>query len=262
MYLQRSFQYCTLCELVNKHIINEEFFILQFTWNHSIPKAGQFFMLKPPRCSTFLPRPIGVFEYNENQKQVKFLISKRGKGTIELSHVAVGEKVQLTGPLGNSWADFLPDAGNIALVSGSAGVAPLAALVAERPEFNYYFFAGFRQGFREKDEEDAILGAAVKSKKVVVTAEDGRNALIGKIVDFIFEPQKFDMILGCGPAPMLNALKKKCAPKGIPCFISMESRLACGVGACHGCAVKTVKGFKRCCKDGPIFSAGDVIFDE
>ena len=251
-----------LCELVNKHLINEEFFTLQFVWDHGVPKAGQFFMLKQPRSSTLLARPIGVFEYNENQKLIKFLISKRGKGTIELSQTAVGEKVLLTGPLGNAWSDILPETGNIALVSGSAGVAPLAALVAEKPAYNFYFFAGFRQGFREKEDEDLILGSAVKSKKVIITAEDGRNALIGKIVDFIFEPAKYDMILGCGPVSMLHALKKKCAAKNIPCFVSLESRLACGVGACHGCTVRTSKGLKRCCKDGPIFSAGELIFDE
>ena len=251
-----------LCELTGRHIINEEFFTLQFTWDHNAPKAGQFFMLKPPRSSTFLPRPIGVFDYDKNQKKIKFLISARGKGTIELSQAALGEKVLLTGPLGNTWAEFLPDTGNIALVSGSAGVAPLAALVAEKPDYSYHFYAGFRQGFREKEEEDAILGSAVKAKKVTVTAEDGRNALIGKVVDFLFEPQKYDMILGCGPSAMLQALKKKCALKSVPCYISVESRLACGVGACHGCTVHTSKGFKRCCKDGPIFPAGDVKFDE
>jgi len=256
--------YSLLCELINNQSINEEYFILQFFWDHPAPKAGQFFMLKPQRTTVFLPRPFAVFEYNQEQKIVKFLISKCGKGTKELSALNPGEKVQLTGPTGNTFSDYLPEissAGNIALVSGSAGIAPFAALVAEKPEYNFHVFAGFRHGFSEKEIENCVLGAAIKAKKIVITAEDGRNALVGRIVDFIFEPESYDVIFGCGPTPMLNVLKQKCELKKVPCFICLESRFACGVGACHGCTIHTINGNRRCCKDGPIFPAGDVIFD-
>jgi NAD(P)H-flavin reductase len=85
---------CSLiCELINNTRINEEFFILQFIWENPAPKAGQFFMLKPLRNSVFLPRPISIFEYNHEQKTVKFLISKRGKGTEDLFNLYPGEKV-------------------------------------------------------------------------------------------------------------------------------------------------------------------------
>jgi len=251
-----------ISELVYNLSVNEEFFVLHFIWNGSTPKAGQFFMIKPLRASTFLPRPLGVFEYNADQKVVKFLISRRGKGTIELSQLVIGEKVQLTGPLGNSWSEFLPENGKAGLIGGSAGVAPLAALVAEKPDYNFHFFAGFRQGFREKTEEDAVLGSAVKSKKLIISAEDGKNALIGRIIDFVVDMGSFDVFFSCGPLPMLKAVKKKCETIGVKCFLSMESRFACGVGACLGCTVRTISGSKRCCKDGPIFPASEVIFDE
>ena len=250
-----------VCEVINNTNVTEEFFILSFYWKEIPPRAGQFFMLKPLRASNFLPRPIGVFDYNHREKIIKFLICRKGRGTIELSQVTAGEKVQLTGPAGNAWADFLPENGKAALVGGSAGIAPLAALVGEKPDYYFHFFAGFRQGFTNKEQENLILGSAVESKKIVISAEDGRNALIGKIVDFIFEPEQYDVIFACGPAPMLNAIKKKCKSKDVPCFISMESRFACGAGACFGCTVRTIKGNRRCCKDGPIFSAEEVIFD-
>ncbi|MCL2765723.1 MAG: dihydroorotate dehydrogenase electron transfer subunit [Treponema sp.] len=256
---------CKQCELVYNYSVNDEYFILGFVWENPIPKAGQFFMLKPLRTSVFLPRPIGIFEYIPEKKIVKFLISRRGRGTIELSLLNIGEKVQLTGPLGNCWADFLPEngleKGKAALVGGSAGVAPLAALVAERSDYNFHFYAGFRQGFREKEEEDAILGAGIKAKKVIITAEDGRNALIGLITDFIIDLESFDFVFGCGPMPMLHALMKKCEIKNIPCFLSLESRMACGVGACYGCSVHTTGGNRRCCKEGPIFPSKEVIFN-
>ena len=251
-----------ICELADNHHINSEFFILHFNWEGHAPRAGQFFMLKHLRGSVFLPRPISVFEYNAEQRLLKFLIAKRGKGTEELSQLQTGEKVQLTGPLGNAWADFLPESGKAALVGGSAGLSPLAALVAERPEYFFHFFAGFKQGFREKEEENAVLGCAVNAKKIVIAAEDGRNALGGRITDFLFEPENYDILFACGPLAMLRALKKKCEQKRVPCFLSLESRLACGVGACLGCTIKTVKGNRRCCADGPIFPSGEIIFDD
>ena len=251
-----------VCELVKNKSVNEEFFIMQFVWNGTAPKAGQFFMMKPLRSSTFLPRPISICEYKPEQKIIKFLISKRGRGTVELSQVVTGEKVLLTGPLGNSWSDFLPENGKVGLVGGSAGVAPLAALVAENPDYNFHFYAGFKHGFREKVEEDAILGAAIKSKKLIITAEDGKNALIGRITDFIVDIESFDLFFSCGPIPMMNAVKKKCESKNVNCFLSMESRFACGVGACLGCSIHTTTGNSRCCKEGPIFPAAEVIFDE
>jgi len=258
-----------LCKLISNISVNDEYFILQFLWEYQAPKAGQFFMLKPLRTSVFLHRPISIFEYSPEEKMVKFLISRRGKGTQELSQLYTGEQVMLTGPIGNCWSDFLPKPQfesrsnkiDIALVGGSAGIAPLSALVAEKHNIQFHLFAGFRHGFRDKDEENAIIGAGINSRKIVLAAEDGRNALIGKIVDFIFEPQHFDMIFGCGPAPMLHALMKKCESRNVPCFVSMESRLACGVGACLGCTINTVKGNRCCCKDGPIFNAREIIFN-
>jgi NAD(P)H-flavin reductase len=251
-----------VCELEKNTSVTDEYFILEFAWIKPVPKAGQFFMIKPIRSSVLLPRPVSIFEYNTDKKSVKFLIRKKGKGTEELSLLQTGEKVQLTGPLGNCWADFLPENGKAALVGGSAGVAPLAALVAEKPHFYFHFYAGFRKGFREKEHENAIMGTAVKANRFSISAEDGGNALNGRIVDFLFSPQDFDVIFGCGPMPMMSALKKKCEDKNVPCFLSLESRFACGTGACLGCTINTTSGNRRCCKEGPIFNSREVIFND
>ena len=252
----------SLCELSANIPINETYFILQFIYTGHAPKAGQFFMVKPERTSVFLPRPISIFEFNSSKGLLRFLIEKKGTGTKELSMLQAGEKVFLTGPIGNSWSDFLTGNGKAALVGGSAGVAPLAALVAENPQHNFHFYAGFKNGFHEKEHENAVLGQAVNAKKIVVSAEDYINALGGRIVDYIFEPENYDVIFACGSAPMLSAVRKKCETKKIPCFVSMESRMACGTGACLGCTVRTAKGNRRCCADGPIFPAGDLILND
>ena len=107
-----------VCELVSSSRVNNSIFFLHFLWDGPEPKAGQFFMLKPARGSVFLPRPISICEYNASERLVKFMIVRRGMGTDEITQLNNGEKAQLTGPLGNSWADFLPENGKVALVGG------------------------------------------------------------------------------------------------------------------------------------------------
>ena len=251
-----------VCEVTANVPVNDEVFILSFFWNGTAPKAGQFFMIKPLRGSVFLGRPISVFEYNPAQNTVKFLIARRAGGTEELSRMQTGEKARLTGPLGNSWEDFLPEGGKTALIGGGVGIAPLSALVSQKPDYNFHFYAGFRHGFLEKEEENAVLGGAVNAKKVVTAAEDGRNAQNGRIVDYLWEPEDYDAVFACGPSAMLKAVWKKCEAKSVPCYVSLERRMACGVGACLGCTVRTAHGNRRCCADGPIFAAGEILFDE
>ena len=256
-----------LCELIANQTINADTFVLSVKWDGPAPKAGQFFMIKPQRCSVFLPRPISIFEYNLDLGIVKFLIAKIGRGTEELFHIKPGDKIRLTGPFGNAWEKFLPgDVLNYGrkagLIGGSVGVAPLAALVAEKPELNFYFLAGFKNGFNNNEEESATLGSAEKAKKLVLSAEDGKNALPGKITDYLFDLDTFSIIFACGSIALLNAVYKKCKEKNIPCFVSMESRMACGAGACFGCTISTVNGNSRCCSDGPIYKASEVLHNE
>jgi len=251
-----------VCDVAAISFVSEEVFILEFPWYGTAPKAGQFFMIKPLRSSVFLGRPISVFEYNTLKNTAKFLIAKRGTGTKELSDIKTGDLARLTGPLGNAWEDFLPAGGKVALVGGGVGIAPLAALVAEKPDCNFHFYAGFRNGFRDKQKENAMLAGALNAKKLVVAAEDGVNAQKGRITDFLSEPENYDAVFACGPTPMLKAVVKWRGSTSVPCYVSLERRMACGAGACLGCTVRTVHGNRRCCADGPVFPAGEVLFDE
>jgi NAD(P)H-flavin reductase len=198
---------------------------------------------------------------------VTFLIARRGKGTGELAEMNCGEEAELTGPLGNAWIDFLPEADKIggkpvALTDGGIGLAPLNALLCETPGHRFDLYAGFRTGFKNMEEKHALLGAAMlKAGKMTIAAEDGKDGLKGLITDFL-EPEQYAAVCACGPEPMLKAVAKKCKAAGVPCFVSMERRMACGVGACLGCTVRTTGGNRRCCADGPVFNAEEVIFDE
>jgi len=264
---------------------NDELFFLSFAWegaaSKTAPKAGQFFMIKPKRSESFLGRPLSVAylgtaenEWGNGTPAVSFLIAKRGKGTRELAGMSAcsGEKAELVGPLGNAWTDFLPAAESlggkpIALIGGGIGLVPVMALEHENKNkglgYRLALYAGAKTGFqldatfsffsffesRQRDNEGAIA------------SEDGTFGRKGRIPDFL-EPEKYAAVCACGPEPMMKAVAEKCAAASIPCFVSIERRMACGVGACLGCTVKTANGNRRCCADGPIFDAREIIFDE
>jgi NAD(P)H-flavin reductase len=254
------------CDILGNIFITPEYFMLEFSWPGPPPRAGQFFMIKPARSSVFLGRPIGVAAWDPMSRTLQFLIENRGQGTGELAGMNRGEYVELTGPLGNAWTDFLPDSKPsrgktlFAFVGGGLGIAPLKALVEEAPWYEFDFYCGFRTGFASDEERFEMLGPVLEeSNKLVIATEDGSEGRKGLVLDF-FEPQKYAAVCACGPVAMLKEAAAKCRMANVPCFVSMEARMACGLGACLGCTVKTVNGNRRCCADGPIFRAEDVFF--
>jgi NAD(P)H-flavin reductase len=262
----------SVCKLVNNSPVNDEVFTLYFTWNGPSPQAGQFFMLRPLRTSVFLGRAISAAEWRETESTVKFLIARRGRGTRELADMRPGEEAELIGPLGNTWLTAAEPAlkagAKIALVGGGVGIAPLAAFAAEGREYTLHFYAGFRNGFRDEKEAVAMLGAAANAQKLILAFENTESvhgtshAGTGRITDFFFFVENYDAVFACGPVPMLQALKAKCESARLPCFVSLESRMACGVGACLGCTIRTIRGNRRCCADGPVFNAQELFLDE
>jgi NAD(P)H-flavin reductase len=128
------------------------------------------------------------------------------------------------------------------------------AYAAELDERSFDFYAGFRTG--------SFALENIRPRSLVVATEDGSRGEKGRITDF-FTPTSYSAVFACGPEPMLKAVAGVCiAGGGVPCFISMEKHMACGVGACLGCTVKTTRGNRRCCADGPIFNAREICFDE
>ncbi|MDR1029922.1 MAG: dihydroorotate dehydrogenase electron transfer subunit [Treponema sp.] len=258
MIAQGPLKQSLLCRLNRYQELNAQVFQLEFMWPGPSPRAGQFFMLKPQRSSVFLGRPISVASWEApNQVRgglVRFSIAKRGKGTRELAAFQCGEPVELTGPLGNYWGALDPETlqGPIALVGGGIGVAPCAAFAEELSPGTFDFYGGFKS-FSFGLEQ-------IPPGSRIIATEDGREGRHGRILDFL-EPAHYQRVYACGPEPMLKAVAGLCKTAGVPCFISMERQMACGVGACLGCTVRTVQGNRRCCVDGPIFRAEEVLFD-
>lgn len=244
--------------LLNKQRLSADIFRLDFSWTGLEPQPGQFCMIKPKRSSVFLPRPISVALFENGV--IVFIIALKGAGTIELSQMQQGDEAEISGPLGNTWLDFLPLKREcpIALAGGGLGVAPLLFLhrYAEKQGIQASFYGGFKS-------KSAVFYEALPQSIHIVT-EDGSEGLKGLITDAL-QPESYAAVFACGPEAMLKALAKKCAASNTPCFVSMERRMACGVGACLGCSVETRAGTgalqnRRCCTDGPVFPAEEVFY--
>jgi NAD(P)H-flavin reductase len=238
--------------------ISAAVFRLDFEWPGEAPGAGQFFMLRALRGTPFLGRPLSVYRWDGSSRRISFLVLKKGRGTGELGGLREGEEAALTGPLGNRWGDFFPPfppAGcggkTVALVAGGIGIAPLAAL-GDDLGGGFDVYAGFRSG------SFGLESLREKADTLVVATEDGTEGLKGRIPD-LADYRGRPSVFACGPLPMLRAVAERCGALGVPCYISMEASMACGVGACLGCTISTSGGNRRCCADGPIFK-GEEIF--
>jgi len=244
-----------VCECTNSTRVTAEIVGLEFLWPGPPPKAGQFFLIKPLQTGVFLARPISIAGLKRGGT-LRFLVAIRGKGSREIAEMRPGEEAEITGPLGNFWPLELISRGPVALVAGGIGIAPLLALAAElekKPDnFVFDFYAGFRSG---------SFGQKMKARILVITTEDGSLGKKGRITDF-FKPSGYRLVFACGPEPMLKTVASICEAARVPCLISMEKHMACGVGACLGCTVKTTVGNRRCCADGPIFNALDIQFED
>ncbi|MDR0723428.1 MAG: dihydroorotate dehydrogenase electron transfer subunit [Treponema sp.] len=258
--IQEGLKKSLLCRLNQYRECTAEVFHLEFTWPGPSPRAGQFFMVKPQRSSVFLGRPLSVASWKPPDPDrgstglVGFSIAKRGKGTEELASLRCGELVELTGPLGNYWGALDSESlqGPIALVGGGIGIVPCVAFAAELPPGTFDFYGGFKSlpfGLEK-----------IPPGSCIIATEDGSQGRHGRILDFL-EPARYRRVYACGPEPMLKAVAHLCKTQEVPCFISMERHMACGVGACLGCTVRTVQGNRRCCVDGPMFRAEEVLFD-
>jgi NAD(P)H-flavin reductase len=164
-----------------------------------------------------------------------------------------GEEAELSGPLGNAWPLAELPKGPLALIGGGVGIAPLLPLATELGRRAFDFYAGFRTG--------SFALEKIKPRSFIISTEDGSQGVKGRITDY-FSASGYAAVFACGPGQMLKTVGDICIAGGIPCFISVEEHMACGVGACLGCNVKTTRGTLRCCTDGPVFSAEEFLFEE
>ncbi|MBU0502453.1 MAG: dihydroorotate dehydrogenase electron transfer subunit [bacterium] len=233
-------------------------------------KPGQFVQVK---CSDgydpLLRRPLSIHRVNKLEKTFQLLYEIVGKGTDLLSQKCKEEELDVLGPLGNGF-DLSKVKDSAILVGGGMGVAPLLFLAEElkkKAESHAYRQAGRTQNTGIQ----ILIGASSKdclvcldefkqiTDKVQISTDDGScgekcfvSDLLKNLTPDTSHPTP---IFACGPKPMLQTIAKI-----TPCQVSMEARMACGIGTCLGCVVKTKSGFKKVCKDGPVFDSEEILF--
>lgn len=211
------------------------------------PEAGVFYELRALSQKGRLFKPISLYGFQD--EQLSFLIKIVGEGTSAFAKLKVGDKVEALGPLGNSFPSFSNR--RLLLVSGGVGYPPLAWIKQSASPKDFCFH--LHGGASKKDVFECDMSCT----------EDGSMGYKGYVTDLVptlLSEHKIDLVFSCGPLPMLSKLAEICAD--IDLFISMEAYMACGIGVCHGCAIPTFEGYKLVCKDGPIFDAKTILWEE
>ncbi len=244
--------------------------------------CGQFVLLYPRRESALLGRPISICEWDGREGWLRLVYRVAGLGTQEFSRLRTGDRVPVLGMLGNGFPvgtdrrlredtdDSGPGAGEggaarrILLIGGGIGIPPLLGLVRALAGFGPFASVTALLGYR--DGALFLKDDFAPYARVLVATEDGSFGERGNVMDLVRRRSlEADRIYACGPLPMLRAVKSYAQEKKIPAWISLEERMACGVGACLGCVcgTKEVDAHShvrnaRVCTEGPVFEAGDV----
>jgi NAD(P)H-flavin reductase len=236
-----------------------------------LPKAGQFYMLASEHGwggggeRPFLPRAFSVAEAGAGAggMRLSFLLDDVGPGTRELARLAEGDGLLITGPLGRPFsapAEVNPDAAGAILVGGGIGIAPLAML--RRDLASRGFPERSLLGFRDETHSGGM--ELFRCSVVRLASEDGHAGHRGYVTDLLAVMLEGDAaataaVYACGPPAMLETVRRLCASRGVEAELAMESPMACGFGACFGCAMPLRDGsYMRLCVDGPVVRASDI----
>ncbi len=221
-------------------------------------KPGQFVMVHVPSSEGrfMLPRPYSIYSIYPGKKEVTIFFEVAGRGGELLRAAEVGTNIRILGPLGSGFPE--PPAGSL-LVAGGMGIAPLIHLASRTDEPKTLIYGSRTASRLVCPAQDLALPGLT----LVEVTEDGSRGERGSACDVA---RKYladsSALFACGPRQMLASLSRLAITAGIPAWISVEERMACGIGACLGCVVKTDHGYMRVCKDGPVFKAGEVNLDD
>lgn len=232
----------------------------------SYAKPGQFVEIRvADSIEPLLRRPISIYNLEKETGILEFIFQVKGKGTTILAERKVGEKLDIIGPIG--YGTFsIKEYKKVAIIGGGIGIFPLYELSKQLKQ-NTNTNVSIYLGFRNKDLVTLEEEFKSVSDKLTITTDDGSYGTKGLAIEELKKDcnkEKPEKIYACGPLPMLKAIQQYAKENNIPCEISLEQKMACGIGVCLGCAVKTAKSsqtepqYWHVCKAGPVFNAMDV----
>ena len=227
---------------------------------------GQFADLFCRDGSRLLPRPISIAGIDREKGTLRLVYRISGAGTAAFSGLHSGEAIDLIGPLGNGYPLDEARGRKVWLIGGGIGIPPLLETAKELSQSGVCSKITSVLGYRDKNlflaDEFEAFG------EVLPATEDGSAGTKGTVLDVLKRciPDQDSILFACGPTPMLRALQTFAAEQDLSCWLSLEERMACGIGACLACVCRTsetddhskVKN-ARVCKDGPVFRAEDVV---
>lgn len=235
--------------LSDKHVL------IKLTDDKPLPEMlpGQFVEVRVDNSpSTFLRRPISINNVDYDRNELWLLVAAVGDGTRQLQKLQKGDRLNCMLPLGNSFTMPTDSAQKVLLVGGGVGVAPLLYFGKRIKEMGGEptFLLGARSA---KDVLEREIFEQVG--RVLITTEDGSEGEKGFVTNHsVLAQEHFDRISTCGPKPMMMAVARYAFKNDIECEVSLENKMACGVGACLCCVEKTVEGNKCVCKEGPVMN--------
>jgi dihydroorotate dehydrogenase electron transfer subunit len=253
-----------LLDLIVKENIklHKNYVLLKMTHRDPLPSVlpGQFAELRVDNApNVFLRRPISINFVDRDKNEIWFLIQLVGEGTRKLAQLSPGDVLNTILPLGNGFSFPAGDQANKPLlIGGGVGTAPMLMLGSAllRAGLKPTFLLGARS------EDDLLqLDQFSQLGDVFVTTEDGSKGEKGFVTQHrVLQKEHFTMIYTCGPRPMMQAVARYAKANGIECEVSLENRMACGLGACLCCVEKTQEGHVCVCKEGPVFNIKKLLW--
>lgn len=241
-------------------LLSEKHVLIKLTDSEPLPeiRPGQFVEVLTSSSKALLRRPISVCFVDREQNQLWLLVAMIGEGTKAMGKLRAGDQLNLVFPLGNGFSAVQQPGEEVLLVGGGVGIAPLL-------EYGKYLKDnGARPSFLlgARTAADLLMIPNFESiAKVYTTTEDGSAGEKGFVTQHsVLQKKNFNRISVCGPKPMMVAIARYAKLANIPCEVSLENMMACGLGACLCCVEKTVKGNVCVCTEGPVFNINDLTW--
>lgn len=249
-------------EVISQEMVAENIYSMWIQTDEiaSLAVPGQFISIYTGDGTKLLPRPISLCEIDGVQGRLRIVYRVTGEntGTEQFAGLKPGDRIEILGPLGNGFPLEAGKGKKAFLMGGGIGVPPILEL-AKQLDAQKQIVIGYR-------DEQFLAEEFKENGDLYISTEDGSAGTKGNVMDAIKENGlDAEIIYACGPTPMLRAIKQYAEEKGIECYISMEERMACGIGACLACVCQSKEkdhhsnvNNKRICKDGPVFLATEV----